>query len=310
MENSKRVSDSTAVVTEPVHRGVSWPAVFAGVVIAFMVMAILNMLAVGVGINSIDLTGTGNPFEGLGAGLGWSMVIINLIAYALGGYIAGRVATTYRRSSGMLHGLLAWAIMVLASASLLTTAAGAVLGSIGSVVGSGFSLAAQGVGALAPAVSESLGDAAADLDLSASNIRSQLSDLLLETTGETDDTPAALAGIQVQQLVRDAFSGGEEMFSPENRAAVIELLADETDLTAAQAEEVVASWEESYVAAQERLEELQAQLTEAAEQAQRALTRTMLWAAVALIVAAAVSAWAGAAGASARREIRTVHVVR
>ncbi len=302
METSKRTRQAEPAVAGavPVRRSVSWPAVFAGVVLAFVLMAILNMLAFGIGINSIDLTGDSAPFEGIGAGLGWSMIIINLIVYAFGGYVAGRLAGPYRHGRGFMHGLLTWAVMILASAWLLTSALGTVLGSVGSVLGSGLNLAAQGIGAMAPAVSQGLEDATGQLDVSGANIQEQLRNLLLEGTDAVETNPA-LADIQVQQLVQDAFSGDDELFSPDNRAAVVELLTDETDLTAAEAEEVVSSWEENYAVAQQRVEELQAELTRAAEQAQAALTRTMLWGALALVLLGAVAGWAGGMGASARR---------
>jgi len=292
------VKETTTVV--PAWRTVSWPAVFAGALLAMMVMAILNLLATGIGISNIDLRGDPEPFRGIGSGLSWAMVIINLLAFAVGGYVAGRVSGPYRHGRGFLHGLLTWGVLVLVGAWLLTSAAGMLLGGIGNVLGSGLNMVGQGMGALAPAISENIEQATADLDLSAENIRGQLSDLLLEGTTEAGDSEA-LAGIQVQQLVQDAFSGDVELFSPDNREAVIELLTEETELTAAEAEEVVSNWEENYAAAQERLEQLQAELTAAAEQAQAALTSAMLWGAVALIVLGAVAGWAGNMGANARR---------
>ena len=73
MDTPKRsVTTEVAPGTVPAWRTVSWPAVFAGVVLAFMLMAILNMLALGIGIQSIDLTGDPTPFSGVGAGLGWA----------------------------------------------------------------------------------------------------------------------------------------------------------------------------------------------------------------------------------------------
>lgn len=303
METPNRtVTTAAAAPAVPAWRTVSWPAVFAGVVLAFMVMAILNMLAFGIGINSIDLTGDSEPFRGLGAGLGWSMVVINVIAYAVGGYVAGRLAGPYRHGRGFLHGLLSWAVLVLVSAWLLTSAAGTVLGGIGNILSAGGNLLAQGVGALAPAVSQGVEDATADVDVSGEEIRAQLSDLLMVGTDGPTTNPA-LAEIQVQQLVRDAFSGDEELFSPENREAVSDLLVEETDLTPAEAEEVVSGWEDNYAAAQQRLEQMQAELTATAEDAQAAIASSMLWGAIALIVIALVSGWAGGMGANARRTV-------
>src|SRR5690606_7364519 len=114
--------------------------------------AILHLLATGIGINSIDLTGDPTPFEGLGAGMGWAMVVINLIGIGTGGYIAGRLAGRHRAGSGFVHGVLSWAVVVLASLWLLTSAAGTILGGIGSIISGGVNLAAGGLSAAAPAV--------------------------------------------------------------------------------------------------------------------------------------------------------------
>src|SRR5690625_8022628 len=110
------------------------------------------------------------------------MIIIVLLAFAAGGYVAGRVSGSYRYGRGFLHGLLTWGVLVLVGAWLLTSAAGMLLGGIGNVLGSGLNMVGQGMGALAPAISENIEQATADLDLSAENIRGQLSDLLLEGT--------------------------------------------------------------------------------------------------------------------------------
>lgn len=299
MNNADRsVSTEVLVARGPAESRVSWAAVFAGVVLAVMVMAILNMLAAGIGISSIDVRAPGASAEGLGTGLGWAMVVINLIAFGVGGYLAGRLAGPGRRRFGFVHGLLTWAVLVLGSFLLLASAAGAALGSIGGVISTGVTAAAQGAGALAPALSDSVDNATTGLTDTAGDIRGQLGDLLRESAG-MESTDTTLEGIRTDELVRNIFSGDGELFSAENRSDMVDLLVNETDLSRMEAEEVVSTWEDRYVEAQAKLEELQAELTRAAEEAQAALTALMLWGAVALLVLGAVTGWAGSSGAGA-----------
>src|SRR5690625_1110198 len=300
MNNTERSASAEVLVTpDAAVSRVSWAAVFAGVVLAVMVMGILNMLALGIGISSIDIRGTGDSAEGVGTGLGWAMVIINLVAYAVGGYTAGRLAGPGRSGLGFVHGLLSWAVLVLGSMLLLASAAGAVLGSIGSVLSTGIEAAAQGAGALAPAVSESVDNATSGLGDATTSVREQLSDLLRESA-DTDDADSGLAAIRPDELVRDVFSDDDELFSEQNRSDIEELLVEETDLSRAEAQEVVSSWEDRYREAQEKLDEAQAELERTAEEAKAAISRTMLWGAIALLVMGAIAGWAGSSGAGAR----------
>jgi hypothetical protein len=115
---------------------VSWGAIAAGAATAATLSLLLVMLGVALGLSSVSPWST----EGIGAtSFGVSTIIwltlTQLIAAAMGGYIAGRLRTrwievpsdeVYFRDTA--HGFLAWAVAALITASLLTSTLGSILG--------------------------------------------------------------------------------------------------------------------------------------------------------------------------------------
>ena len=150
-------------------------------------------------------------------------------------------------------------------------------------------------------------NATANFDVTTGDMEAQLGDLLRGTAdaeADVDDPDAinpVLMDVRVNELVQSVFVENEDPFAAENRDELISLMTDETDLTEAEAEEIVESWERSYQEAQARLEEAQAQLTQTAEEAQDTLTWVMLLGSFALIVFAIITGYMGTLGARHRR---------
>jgi hypothetical protein len=142
---------------------VSWGAIFAGAASAAAVSLILLILGTGLGLSAIS------PWvqEGMSASnfglttIVW-VVLTQLIAFGLGGYIAGRLRTKWTDTPvdeiyfrDTAHGFLTWAIASLATASLLTSVIGSIIsggvqvgGSIaGNVASTAMTASAAGVAA-------------------------------------------------------------------------------------------------------------------------------------------------------------------
>lgn len=311
-------------IVEPARNRISWASVLAGVAIAFTVMVVLNMIAMGIGLGTINITEDPTPVGSIAASFGITMVIINLIALAAGGYVAGRYAGHLWHGSGIMQGVLTWAVALALSMWLMGTAAGTLIGGVGNVVGGGLGLIGQGVSAVAPGLAEGVDQAAADLDLSQDNIRGQLGDLLRATaTEDAEPAPAAnaegpaspvaqesadtanpvLMDVRINRIVQAVFAEGEDPFSEANRQNLVSLLSDETDLSEAEADEIVSSWEQDWENLQLQLQQAEDDLREAAEDAQGTLTSLMLMGALALIVFAVVTGWMGRVGAGHRRRL-------
>lgn len=305
--------DTFVSVSTP-RPGISWAAIFAGAVVAVMALFVLNMFATGVGLTTFDLSDGAEPLGKVAGGVGWAMIVINLIALGLGGWVAGRIAGGYRLAGGFLHGLLSWAIVTLFGAWLLASAAGSAISGIGSVVSGGFQLAAQGISAIAPAAAGAVEQAAADSGVNLQGIRSDLTSLLsapMETSATssgqaqpssvTTSSDGALAQARAKALVNDLFEPGSEPFSADNREQMVALLTERTALSDADAAELVDSWAQSYEQAATSLAQAQDTVTAAADDARVVLSRVALLGALGLVLGALLAGWLGSVGAGAAR---------
>src|SRR5471030_2497915 len=116
--------------------GVSWGAVVAGAFVAAALSLALLALGTGIGFSAVS------PWANAGASasaIGWTaigwLVLMQLIASSVGGYLAGRLRTrwvnvhtheVYFRDTA--HGFLVWAVGLVITAAFLTSAATSVVG--------------------------------------------------------------------------------------------------------------------------------------------------------------------------------------
>ena len=88
---------------------VYWGPIIAGFLTALTTMALLSLLGLAIGVTSINAgqaAAQGVPVAETGMnGLLWSG-FSGIVAFLLGGFIAGRTAGTYDRGWGMLNGML------------------------------------------------------------------------------------------------------------------------------------------------------------------------------------------------------------
>jgi hypothetical protein len=129
---------------------VSWGAIFAGAVIALVLEICLILLGMGIGFANINPVTEQHPFAGFGTRSGIWMGISFLISLFAGGYVTARLAGSLQTVNGILHGLVVWGIVSLASVYLMTTAAGSLLGGAFTVAGKGISMLGTGTAAVTP----------------------------------------------------------------------------------------------------------------------------------------------------------------
>jgi hypothetical protein len=123
--------DEITSAMESSQSAVSWPAIFAGGVVAFAFAFILLALGSGIGLSSVS------PYGNAGisltafaiSGAVW-LIVVQWLSSALGGYIAGRLRTKWANLHAdetmfrdTAHGLLAWAVAVALGAGLFGLAA-------------------------------------------------------------------------------------------------------------------------------------------------------------------------------------------
>ena len=166
---------------------VSWGAVLAGTVAAAATLLLLAILGVGLGMSSASVfTGQGLDAETIGiTGIIW-LVLIQIVAYAIGGYLAARLRTktisihtneVHFRDTA--HGFLTWALSTLLCITLLASAIGSIVGGAARMGGSVISGAATAgmMGAAGAVDVNAIGDEIKDMTSGANPMKYMMSSL-------------------------------------------------------------------------------------------------------------------------------------
>jgi hypothetical protein len=128
------------VAVETVRRvdvGLSWRAIFAGVVLGVVTLFLLTLLGVAVGLSSVEVTSTGTNFRSIGLGAGLWTLFTTLVSWFVGAAFASFLSGCLERGTGVVHGLTTWGVGFFLVLSLVGS-------SIVGVLSSGFGLVGQG----------------------------------------------------------------------------------------------------------------------------------------------------------------------
>ncbi|HEY1942219.1 MAG TPA: hypothetical protein VGH40_08860 [Roseiarcus sp.] len=140
------------VALEASASAVSWAAVIAGALIAAAVSFALFALGAGIGLGSVSPWSTNNPSPTtFGILVAIWLLAVQLFAYGVGGYMAGRLRTRWVSTPtdevffrDTAHGFLVWALGAVLTVLLLSAAAMAAAGA--SHAGNGAASATSGGG--------------------------------------------------------------------------------------------------------------------------------------------------------------------
>jgi hypothetical protein len=125
-----------APANEAYSSGVSWPAVIGGAFVTAAFSLILLSLGTGLGLASVSpWANTGASASTIGAAAIVWLIMMQLVASALGGYLAGRLRTKWASIHtdevffrDTAHGFLSWAVAVVMTAGFLASAAASMAG--------------------------------------------------------------------------------------------------------------------------------------------------------------------------------------
>jgi hypothetical protein len=118
---------------------VRWGPIVAGLATALTSLLMLSLLGLAIGltvVNAGDAAAQGGAPDGLGRNSAIWGAISGLIAFLVGGWVAGRSAAVFDRGWGALNGALVFLIAVPVILWLASMGLGTVLGSLGSFAGS------------------------------------------------------------------------------------------------------------------------------------------------------------------------------
>ena len=161
------ITGTPAYIADPVgaesrFSGVSWGAIVAGGVASAAMALILMTLGAGLGLMSVSpWPNEGASAETVGIGvIVWS-IIVEVAAFGLGGYLAGRLRTKWANLHGdevyfrdTAHGFVTWALGTLVSIALVTAAASHAARSTAEVGAAAIGGAGAAVAAAGPAMME------------------------------------------------------------------------------------------------------------------------------------------------------------
>ncbi|WP_449434760.1 hypothetical protein [Pseudomonas putida] len=271
----------------PNRSGVSWAAIFAGAAAAAALSLILVVLGAGLGFAATSpWANEGASAKALGISTIIWLLVTQILASGLGGYIAGRLRVRWANLHGdevyfrdTAHGFLAWAIATLVAAMLIVSTAGG--------------LASAGAQAGASAVS------AATTVAAKSDPMGYYVDSLFRSEGPTAVSDDAANGVAGRILGKAIAQGGA--LNEGDRAYLAQLVAQRTNLSQAEAQARV-----DEVFAQVQQAKVQAQ--QAADTAAKVAAWTALWTFVALLCGAFCASLAALSGGRRRDRVLWVEV--
>lgn len=287
--------------------GVSWSAVFAGAVVASALSLALLALGAGLGFSAMSpWAGSGAAASTLGAAsIAW-LIGMQVIATAMGGYLAGRLRTKW---SGVhsdevffrdtAHGFLVWAVGLVITASMLASAAAALAGGVAK---SGGAIATAAIGGTAAGVGSI--SANADSPAAANGLVTSAGNYLVDTLFRPDrasssGSSAASAPADdnaTRAEVMRIISNGINDISAADKTYVAQLIAARTGISAADAEKRV-----NELIAQIKAKEIAAR--EAADTARKAAAKVSLWTFLGLLIGAFCASFAATIGGRQRDNV-------
>lgn len=300
--------------TRSTNSAVSWGAIAAGAAAAASLSLILLILGVGLGLSSVSpwaQHGVNATTFGLSTIL-W-LTLTQLLASAMGGYLAGRLRTrwtgvhideVYFRDTA--HGFLAWAMASLATAALLTSV-------IGSILSGGVQVGASMAEGVANTAGAALGGAASSSRLEQGGATGPM-DYFIDTLFRPDVAATAMArpagsktgtGATERATVKDSAEVSRifmnvsrtEPLPADDVRYVGQIVAQRTGLSQKDAEKRVA---DVYARAQTRLNDAEVATREAADKARKASAYSALWLFVSLLIGAFVASLAATFGGRRR----------
>lgn len=304
LDRNRGLDAGLADATRRFGSAVSWGAIAAGAAAAASLSLILLILGVGLGLSAVSpwaADGINATTFGISTIL-W-LTFTQLLASAVGGYLAGRLRTrwagvhtdeVYFRDTA--HGFLAWAVASLATAALLTSA-------IGSILGGGVQAGASVAAGAARTAGSAVGMATERMAPgSEGGPMGYFVDSLFRrdaaTPAPAGAASAAGAGMDAAEVGRIFMNVSRtQPLPPEDIRYVGQVVAARTGLSQQDAERRVA---DVYAKAQAQLRDAEMSARSAADQARKASATGALWLFVSLLVGAFVASLAATFGGRRR----------
>jgi hypothetical protein len=269
-QQSQSSFTDTQLTSEANSSGVSWPAVIAGAFVTAALSLILLSLGTGLGLSSVSpWSNEGVSASAAGKGAIVWLIVMQIIASATGGYLAGRLRTKWTNTHtdevyfrDTAHGFLAWAVALVLTASFLATAATSLLA------------AKSHPGPAAASRSEGR----------SSDPNDYFVDMLFRSEKATPDQSDSSARGEAGRILANALSQGD--VPRDDKTYLTQLVANKAGL--------------SQTDADKRVDDVLNQERQATDTARKALAHLSLWMFVALLMGAFCASYAATIGGRQR----------
>lgn len=163
MNTDGQTTVTTLEAPQPSYPVISWGAIFAGLTVIVAGTLLLTILGAAIGVSIVDIT----DMEAIGAGLAvgavlW-VVLSGLVVNFVGGLLAAHLSGRMTQASGLMHGVVVWAVALVAvlvvdgviikgvvqTGVAAAQGTAAITSSVGGAVFSGFKALGGGVGEIA-----------------------------------------------------------------------------------------------------------------------------------------------------------------
>ncbi|MCY2687213.1 hypothetical protein [Salinimicrobium sp. TH3] len=308
------------------RKGVSWRAIFAGVICTFSIVFLFNLLGLSLGFGSIEPMEKSSPFSGVGTlSLVW-WAVSNLLALFVGAFVAARVGVSFYQKSGIIQGIMTWALYLILSLWLVTSAVGGVISGVGNTIGNVVSWANE---QQELSQSQQLSEQhEKELEVSLNKAKEKFYMLLEEAQKPYSDPQEAENEVEEkmdnsgQQAMRDFGSSAqldakiEQIFNEAknifdnkwealDKEALVNILTSRTNFSEKEAKQTVSSYAAEYEnlrkQSMEFLENMKQEAEKTAGTISDAMADAALYLFIALLLGAIVGALGGAAGVKSLR---------
>jgi heme/copper-type cytochrome/quinol oxidase subunit 2 len=271
--NERRSFPQAGMKNEAYSSGVSWAAVIAGAVGAAALSLILIALGTGFGLSATSpWSNVGASASRVGVGAIIWLIIVQIIAFGLSGYLAGRLRTkwvdihtneVYFRDTA--HGFLVWAVGVVITAAFLASATMSMVGH------------AQPTG----------GATSTQADQSVLDPNAYFVDMLLRSNQPNPDRNDAAVRAEIARILDRSLQQGDGSATDQNYLA--QVVAARTGLTRSEAER--------------RVSDVLTQARQAADSTRKAVAHSLYWTFLALLIGAFCASYAATIGGRQRDEM-------
>lgn len=254
-----------------------WGAIFSGVFMAAAIWIVLHLFGMGVGLTAIEPDESSLRAIGIGTGI-WS-VIAPIIGLFVGGLVVSRLAPNPNRLNRAIHGGIVWSVATLAAITMLFMLASNIVSGAVAAGGQVASTVAGAVGGAAGAVDR---DTLSSLGIDSNDLLGPINQRL-RADGKPEVTAAQLEAA-IKDALRTAVRTGHI-----DRQALVAALADNTALTARDADEIATTIEARWQGVRQRGSELANRASTAVLQAAETTGKALMGLSIALVLGLAAA---------------------